>query len=118
MRNVNMAHPDRASRHAISQLSGIFAVRGVGRDTWLSADPQTEVGSDPLTDVPCLPELPKLIRLKYSTQINPWTRLTAAVDRLQTATDGQPRHSLVWRELLSGYKIPRRDRSAGHRPAP
>jgi hypothetical protein len=28
---------------------------------------------DPLADVPCLAELPKLIRLKYSTELNRWT---------------------------------------------
>ena len=32
---------------------------------WLLTDPQTSVGSAPLSDVPCLPELPRLIRLKY-----------------------------------------------------
>src|SRR5262252_8367209 len=44
---------------------------------WLLTDPETEVGSDPLADVPWLPELPKLIRLKYSTEVNRWTHLTA-----------------------------------------
>ena len=28
---------------------------------WLLTDPETEVGSAPLADVPCLPELPRLI---------------------------------------------------------
>ncbi|MBV9547394.1 MAG: hypothetical protein JOY61_23735 [Chloroflexi bacterium] len=72
---------------------------------WLLTDPETEVGSDPLADVPCLPELPKLIGLKYSTEINRWTRLTGAVGRLQADTGGQPERSLVWRELLSGYDV-------------
>jgi hypothetical protein len=31
---------------------------------WLLTDPATSVGSSPLADVPCLPELPRLIRLK------------------------------------------------------
>src|SRR5215472_12919228 len=72
---------------------------------WLLTDPETEVGSDPLADVPCLPELPKLIRLKYSTEVNRWTRLATAVGRLQIDTHGQPEHSLVWRELLAGYNV-------------
>ena len=40
--------------------------RAVGFDAyaWLLTDPETSVGSAPLADVPCLPELPRLIRLK------------------------------------------------------
>src|SRR5215813_11486343 len=72
---------------------------------WLLTDPETEVGSDPLADVPCLAELPKLIRLKYSTEINRWTRLFTRVGRLQADTGGRPERSLVWRELLSGYDV-------------
>jgi hypothetical protein len=37
---------------------------------WLLTDPETLVGSAPLADVPCLPELPRLIRLKYLTTVN------------------------------------------------
>jgi DNA-binding NarL/FixJ family response regulator len=72
---------------------------------WLLTDPDTEVGSDPLAEVPCLEELPKLIRLKYSTAINRWTRLAGAVGRLHAGTGGRPESSLVWRELLSGYGV-------------
>ena len=81
--------------------------RNVGFDAyaWLLTDPETEVGSDPLADVPCLPELPKLIRLKYSTEINRWTRLTMPVGRLHADTGGQPELSLLWRELLSEYEV-------------
>ncbi len=43
---------------------------------WLLTDPQTGVGCAPLADVPCLPELPALIRLKYQTTVNRWTELT------------------------------------------
>jgi len=42
---------------------------------WLLTDPETSVGSSPLADVPCLPQLPQLIRLKYATAVNRWTRL-------------------------------------------
>lgn len=38
-------------------------------------DPVTSVGTSPLADVPCLPELPRLIRLKYLTTLNRWTSL-------------------------------------------
>ena len=49
--------------------------RAVGFDAyaWVLTDPQTCVGSAPLADVPCLPELPALIRLKYLTTVNRWT---------------------------------------------
>jgi DNA-binding CsgD family transcriptional regulator len=72
---------------------------------WLLTDPQTEVGSDPLADVPCLPELPRLIRLKYSTRTNRWTALTRTVGRLYADSGGHPERSLVWRELLSDYGV-------------
>ena len=42
---------------------------------WLLTDPETSVGSSPLADVPCLPQLPQLIRLKYATAVNRWTGL-------------------------------------------
>jgi DNA-binding NarL/FixJ family response regulator len=81
--------------------------RNVGFDAfaWLLTDPDTEVGSDPLAEVPCLDELPTLIRLKYSTAINRWTRLAGEVGRLHADTGGRPESSLVWRELLSGYGV-------------
>ena len=42
---------------------------------WLLTDPVTAVGVAPLADVPCLPELPALIRAKYATPVNRWTVL-------------------------------------------
>src|SRR6476620_3140579 len=66
---------------------------------WLLTDPETSVGSSPLADVPCLPELPRLIRLKYDTAVNRWTTLKG-VGLLQEATAGEPARSLLWRELL------------------
>jgi hypothetical protein len=55
--------------------------RAVGFDAyaWLLTDPETEVGAAPLADVPCLPELPRLIRLKYLTDVNRWTALEGPV---------------------------------------
>lgn len=72
---------------------------------WVLTDPETEVGSDPLADVPCLSELPRLIHLKYSTDVNRWTGLSAPVACLHAATNGHPEQALVWRELMAGYHV-------------
>lgn len=75
---------------------------------WLMTDPCTAVGSSPLADVPCLPELPTAIRLKYLTEVNRWTGLHAsgrAVGLLRHATDDDPAQSLMWRGILSRYGI-------------
>jgi DNA-binding CsgD family transcriptional regulator len=72
---------------------------------WLLTDPDSEVGAAPIADVPCLHELPRLIRLKYATEINRWTQQPAPLARLHAATDGQLDQSLVWRELLADYDV-------------
>jgi DNA-binding CsgD family transcriptional regulator len=72
---------------------------------WLLTDPETEVGCDPVADVPCMPQLPKLIRLKYATETNRWTSMSTPVARLLDATGGDPTESLVWRELLAAYDV-------------
>jgi DNA-binding CsgD family transcriptional regulator len=72
---------------------------------WLLTDPETEVGCDPVADVPCMAQLPKLIRLKYATQTNRWTSMSGPVARLLAATSGNPTRSLVWRELLAAYDV-------------
>lgn len=72
---------------------------------WLLTDPETCVGSDPLAQVPCLPELPRLIRLKYTTGTNRWTSLGSPVGRLDAGTGGHLDRSLLWRELLSEYSV-------------
>ena len=82
--------------------------RAVGFDAyvWLLTDPETSVGSSPLAEVPCVTELPRLIRLKYLTVVNRWTTLDAgSVGRLREATDGDLTRSLLWRELLVGYDV-------------
>lgn len=82
--------------------------RAVGFDAyaWLLTDPETSVGSAPLADVPCLPELARLIRLRYLTDINRWTNLGGApVALLQEATGGEPSRSRLWRELLREYDV-------------
>jgi hypothetical protein len=82
--------------------------RAIGFDSyaWLLTDPQTSVGSAPLADVPCLPELPRLIRLKYLTGISRWTTLgDPPVALLREATAGDLSLSLLWRDLLNGYGV-------------
>jgi hypothetical protein len=69
-------------------------------------DPETAVGSAPLADVPCLRELPRLIRLKYLTTVNRWTAMErGATASLSAATGGELSGSLLWRELLARYGI-------------
>lgn len=72
---------------------------------WVLTDPETAVGSSPLADVPFLPDLPRLIRLKYVTDVNRWTRLTEPAALLTEATGGDLTRSRVWRELLSRHHI-------------
>jgi DNA-binding CsgD family transcriptional regulator len=73
---------------------------------WVLTDPETQVGAAPLADVPCLPELPELIRLRYLTPLNRWTTLTnPPVGVLSAATGGDLSRSLLWRELLCRYDV-------------
>jgi DNA-binding NarL/FixJ family response regulator len=75
---------------------------------WLLTDPVTTVGAAPLADVPCMPELPALIKAKYATPVNRWTALrhpAAPVGRLSDAVDGDLARSLVWREVMSRYSV-------------
>jgi len=75
---------------------------------WLLTDPVTTVGAAPLAAVPCLPELPALIKAKYATRVNRWTVLQgqdSPVARLHDAVGGDLARSLVWREVMSRYQI-------------
>lgn len=72
---------------------------------WLLTDPTSEVGIAPIADVPCLPDLPRLIGLKYATELNRWTHQTEPIARLHSATGGQLERSLVWRELLAAHDV-------------
>ena len=72
---------------------------------WLITDPQTSVGSSPLADVPCLPELPQLIRLKYQTAVNRWTGLSCGAASLVAAAAGDLSRSMMWREMLHRYQV-------------
>ena len=49
--------------------------------------------------------LPALIRLKYLTEVNRWTRLAGPVALLHEATGGDLSRSLVWSELLHRYDV-------------
>lgn len=89
-------------RALLEEISG-----NVGFDAyaWLLTDPETEVGCDPVADVPCMPQLPKLIRLKYATKKNRWTLMGRPVARLFAGTGGNLTQSLLWRELLAAYDV-------------
>jgi len=86
-------------------LAAIRRTTGFDAYAWLLTDPETSVGSSPLADVPCLPQLPQLIRLKYLTTVNRWTGLPSAVASLSGATGGTLSQSLMWRELLCRYQV-------------
>ncbi len=73
---------------------------------WVLTDPQTWVGAAPLAQVPCLDQLPQLIRLKYLTALHRWTTLRRGqVALLHHGTRGDLTRSLVWRELLTSYDV-------------
>lgn len=72
---------------------------------WLLTDPSSEVGAAPIADVPCLPDLPRLIRLRYATTTNRWTQQKEPVAGLHATTGGRLGQSLVWRELLVDHHV-------------
>ena len=75
---------------------------------WLLTDPVTAVGAAPLAEVPCITELPALIKAKYATPVNRWTALqlqACPVGLLNDAVGGDLSRSHVWREVLSRYGI-------------
>jgi DNA-binding CsgD family transcriptional regulator len=86
-------------------LAVIGRVVGFDAYAWLITDPETSVGSSPLADVPCLPVLPQLIRLKYLTTLNRWTGLTCGAAALSAAASGDLSQSLMWRKLLHKYQV-------------
>ena len=86
-------------------LEAIRRVVGFDAYAWLVTDPETSVGCAPLADVPCLAQLPQLIRLKYLTTINRWTTLPGTVALLAEATGGDLSRSPLWRDLLRHYAV-------------
>jgi len=89
----------------LEALAVLRRVIGFDAYVWLITDPETSVGSAPLADVPCLPELPRLIRLKYLTTVNRWTAMITPVASLHQTTGGDLGRSLIWRDLLSRYQV-------------
>ncbi|MDV5143668.1 helix-turn-helix transcriptional regulator [Streptomyces sp. SBC-4] len=73
------------------------ALLGAEAFAFLLTDPVTSVGCAPVARVPVLPELPRLIRLKYLTRADRWTSLTGAA-----ALSGLPEEERgpLWEELL------------------
>lgn len=73
---------------------------------WLLTDPETEVGTAPVADVPWFGDLPRQIRLKYGSAVNRWTALhDPPVAMLAATTQGRLERSLVWRELLAAFGV-------------
>ncbi len=72
---------------------------------WLLTDPETAVGSSPIADVPCLPRLPELIRLKYLTEVNRWTTIRGSVARLRAVTADDLSRSELWAQLLVQHDV-------------
>jgi DNA-binding CsgD family transcriptional regulator len=75
---------------------------------WLLTDPVTTVGVAPLAEVPCLTELPALIKAKYATTVNRWTALrgqASPAGLLAESAGGDLARSRVWREVMSRYGI-------------
>jgi DNA-binding CsgD family transcriptional regulator len=101
------AEPLGAMRLRGQVLEALREVIGYDAYVWLLTDPVTTVGAAPLAAVPCLPELPALIKAKYATPVNRWTALRHAspTGRLHDATGGDLARSLVWREVMSRYRI-------------
>ena len=84
--------------------------RVVGFDwyAFVLTDPQTTVGCAPLADVPAvlLPQLPRLIRLKYLTPLNRWTTIgPKGVALLRRESGDDPSRSLVWSQLLAAHGV-------------
>jgi hypothetical protein len=75
---------------------------------WLLTDPVTAVGAAPLAEVPCISELPAVIKAKYATAVNRWTILqqqASPARLLSDATDGEKGRNRPWRDVLSRYGI-------------
>ena len=99
-------HDDRSLRLQVLKVLG--EVINFDAYVWLLTDPVTAVGVAPLAEVPCLPELPALIRAKYATTVNRWTALrlqSSPVGTLSDAVGGDLSRSLMWRAVLSRYGI-------------
>lgn len=66
---------ERAMRVAV--LAELRRLVPFDANAWLLTDPETEVGTSPVADIPSLERLPTVIRAKYLTARNRWTGLRA-----------------------------------------
>src|SRR5215472_14963497 len=97
---------DRELRRQV--LTMLREVIDFGAYAWLLADPVSSVGVAPLAEVPCLAELPALIKAKYATSVNRWTALrrqASPAGLLSRAADDELAGSRAWRELIGRYRI-------------
>jgi DNA-binding NarL/FixJ family response regulator len=97
---------DRDLRRQV--LAVLREVIDFGAYVWLLTDPVTAVGAAPLAEVPCITELPALIKAKYATPVNRWTALqlqACPAGLLNEAVGGELSRSHVWREVMSRYAI-------------
>jgi DNA-binding NarL/FixJ family response regulator len=103
-----VSEPVDARRLRLHVLAVLREVIDFDAYVWLLTDPVTTVGAAPVADVPCLPELPALIKAKYATPVNRWTVLqlqTSPAGILSDAVGGELDRSLMWREVLCRYGI-------------
>ncbi len=90
----------------IAVVAELRSAVGFDSYAWLLTDPHSWVGSSPLADVPCLPELPTLIRLKYITDVNRWTGLPrSGLGLLHAHTNGDLGRSLAWAQMLHRFDV-------------
>jgi DNA-binding NarL/FixJ family response regulator len=102
------SEPVDARRLRLQVLAVFREVIDFDAYVWLLTDPVTMVGTAPVADVPCLPELPGLIKAKYATQVNRWTALQlqkSPAGILNDAVGGELDRSLMWRDVLCRYGI-------------
>ena len=66
---------------------------------WLLTDPVTAVGAAPLADVPCMADLPALIKAKYATSVNRWTHFAAGRPLSRSCTAPC---TVTWDEAVCG----------------
>ncbi len=89
-----------------SVLDALRTRIGFDAYAWLLTDPETSVGWSPLAEVPCPTELPELIRLRYLTDGQRWTRLKPGVP-VALSVDGGRRGlgDLRWRDFLVHHGV-------------
>lgn len=103
-----VSEPVDARRLRLQVLAVLREVIDFDAYVWLLTDPVTTVGVAPVADVPCLPELPALIKAKYATLVNRWTILQlqkSATGTLSDAVGGELDRSPMWRDVLCRYGI-------------